>query len=182
MRQIKLVVAVLSFLLSSALAGHAEDAKQEPPVVNPALKQDAANQAPPAAVQQAVPPAGGATRNADSKEKRFVAVVGADGVQRVDIVGDEYYFAPNHIVVKVHIPVVFSVRKGADASWFIPHDIVTKAPEAGIDFKVALTKEPQTITFTPTKTGTYALYCDKKSPFGKSHRDKGMEGVIEVVE
>ena len=57
-----------------------------------------------------------------------------------------------------------------------------KAPESGIDFKIGLNKGPQAVKFTPTRTGKYQMYCDKKPPFGKSHKDKGMEGVIEVVE
>ena len=184
MRKIKLAVAVLSFLLSSVLAGHAEDARQEPaPSVNPDVKQDAVKQESPAAVQQVVPPAAEmAKKDADIKEKRFVAVVGADGVQQVTIVGGEYYFDPNHIVVKANVPVELLVRKAADSSWFIPHDLVAKSPEAGIEFKATLKKETQTITFTPTRAGMYPLYCGKKPPFGKSHKDRGMEGVIEVVE
>jgi plastocyanin domain-containing protein len=37
------------------------------------------------------------------------------------------------------------------------------------------------VTFTPKKVGKFQFYCDKKSIFG-SHRKKGMEGTIEVVE
>jgi plastocyanin domain-containing protein len=116
------------------------------------------------------------------KEKRVVATVGADGVQRVEVTGGEYYFDPNYIVVRVNVPVELKVKKAEDASGFIPHSIVVKAPEAGIDFKESLSKEPKSVKFTPTKVGKYPFYCDKKSLFGKSHREKGMEAVIEVVE
>ncbi len=186
MRRIKLLVVVLSFLVSSVIAGYAEEAGQEPAPVNPEVKQNAVSA--PETTQQAATPAAKPEEKQEGhdggavKEKLFVAAVGADGVQHVEITGGEYYFDPNHIVVKVNIPVELKVRKGADSSWIIPHDIVVKSPEAGIDFKVALKKEQQSIKFTPTKAGKYALYCDKKSPFGKTHRAKGMEGVIEVVE
>jgi len=120
--------------------------------------------------------------NASMKEKRLVATVGADGVQRVEVMGGEYYFDPNYIVVKVNVPVELKVKAAKDSSWLVPHSIIVKAPEAGIDFKESLSKEPKSVKFTPTKVGKYPLYCDKKSPFGKSHRAKGMEGVIEVVE
>lgn len=117
------------------------------------------------------------------KEKRVAATMDADGIQRVEVTGAEYYFDPNYIVVKVNNPVELKVRKGADASWFIPHDMMARAPEAGIDFIIDLKKDPQSVHFTPTKTGKYPFYCNKKPPFGgKSHRDRGMEGVIEVVE
>lgn len=116
------------------------------------------------------------------KEKRLVATVGTDGVQHVQMIGGEYYFDPNYVVVKVNVPVELTVKKSADASSFVPHDLIAKAPEAGIDFKVDLKAEARSVVFTPTKTGKFPLYCDKKPPFGKSHKDRGMEGFIEVVE
>ena len=36
------------------------------------------------------------------------------------------------------------------------------------------------VRFTPTKAGVFAFYCDKKLLFFKSHREKGMEGVLKV--
>lgn len=112
------------------------------------------------------------------KEHKVVAKVDADGVQRVDIVGGGYYYDPNVIVVKVNQPVELRVKK---AGGFIPHNIIVKAPEAGIDFKVELTDKFQTISFTPTKTGKYLMYCDHQFLWFKTHKEKGMEGIIEVV-
>lgn len=113
-------------------------------------------------------------------EMKVVQVpVDADGVQRINVLGGEYFFDPGHIVVKVNVPVELKVRKDG---WFIPHDLVARSPEAGIDFSLSLGSDPQLIRFTPTKTGKYPMYCTKKPPFLKSHRDKGMEGLIEVVE
>ena len=63
----------------------------------------------------------------------------------------------------------------------IPHDIVAKSPETGIEFQKNLSSTLKTIKFTPTSVGAYPFYCSKKAPFSKSHREKGMEGVIEVV-
>ena len=112
------------------------------------------------------------------KEKRVVAVVDADGVQRVEVVGGGYYFDPNYIVVKVNVPVELKVRKEAG---YVPHDIVVKAPEAGIDFAESMGKDPKIIKFTPKTIGKYEMYCSKKLPFVKSHKDRGMDGMIEVV-
>lgn len=112
------------------------------------------------------------------QEKRFVASVAADGVQRVEMVGDEYFFNPNYIVVKVNKPVELKVTKAAG---YVLHNLIVTAPEAGIDFTIELKNEPQTVSFTPTKTGRYEIYCDKSMFWFKSHREKGMEGVIEVV-
>ncbi len=117
---------------------------------------------------------------AAAPEPATVVPMGKDGVQRVDMVGGSYFFKPDHIVVKVNVPVELKVTKESGFS-LVPHDIVAKSPEAGIVFQESLSSTPKTIKFTPTKVGKYPLYCSKKAPFSKSHREKGMEGVIEVV-
>lgn len=113
------------------------------------------------------------------KEKVFRADVDKDGVQRAEIVGGGYFFTPNRIIVKVNIPVELKVSK---ESGIVPHNITIKAPEAGIDFEESLSTDPKIIRFTPTRVGTYPFYCSKKLLFFESHREKGMEGNLEVVE
>lgn len=108
-----------------------------------------------------------------------VVPIDKDGVQRVNIVGGDYFFKPGHIVVKVNVPVELNVRK---ETIIVPHNIVINAPEAGIKINESLSRDPKAITFTPTRAGSYAMYCDKKPPFLASHREKGMEGLLEVVE
>ena len=113
-------------------------------------------------------------------EKVFKAIVDKDGVQRVDILGGGYFFTPNRIIVKVNVPVELKVRK---ESGVVPHNIVIKEPEAGINVDESLDTDPKIIKFTPTKTGTYPFYCSKKKFFFfTSHREEGMEGVLEVIE
>lgn len=111
------------------------------------------------------------------EEKLYKATIDNDGVQRVEILGGGYFFNPNHIIVKVNVPVELKVRK---ESGIVPHNIVMKAPEAGIDFDESMGSEPKVIKFTPTKTGKYKFYCSKRFLFFESHREKGMEGVLEV--
>ena len=113
------------------------------------------------------------------QEKRVVATVDADGIQRVEILSGSYFFDPNYIVVKVNVPVELKVKKEAGVT---PHAIVLKAPEAGIDLSESLSTEPKVVKFTPTKVGKYPFVCDKRFLFFKSHKDRGMEGVLEVVE
>jgi len=116
---------------------------------------------------------------AGDDEAPFAAPVDKDGVQRVEVLGGDYFFKPGHIVVKVNRPVELLVRKDG---WLVPHSFVIDAPEAGIKVRESLSQDPKTIAFTPAKVGRYPFYCDKKAPFMSSHRDKGMEGVLEVVE
>lgn len=113
------------------------------------------------------------------EEKVFKATVDSDGVQRVDILGGSYFFRPKHVIVRVNVPVELKVRKEAG---IVPHDIAMKAPEAGIEFSESLGEEPKVIRFTPTRTGKYPFYCSKKLLFFESHRKKGMEGTLEVIE
>jgi len=108
-----------------------------------------------------------------------VVPVDKDGVQRIEIMGSDYFFKPAHIIVKVNLPVELNVRKDG---YVIPHNIVINAPEAGITVNETLSRDPKAISFTPTKVGSYPIFCDKKPPFMSSHREKGMEGVLEVVE
>jgi hypothetical protein len=111
-------------------------------------------------------------------DEPFVAAIGRTGVQRVEILGGKYWFKPSHIVVRADVPVELSVSR---ESGVIPHDIVMKSPEAGMNFVERLRTTPKTIVFTPTKTGSYPFYCSEIAPSGKTQRERGMEGIIEVV-
>ena len=101
-----------------------------------------------------------------------------DGVQRVRVVAGSYFFKPNHIVVKANVPVELTASR---ESGITPHDFVIRAEEAGLNVKEDLAADPKKITFTATKPGKYAIYCSKKLPFVAGHREKGMEGILEVV-
>jgi len=116
---------------------------------------------------------------AEAQKKQFVATVDKDGVQRIEVLAGEYFFDPNYIIVKVNVPVEIEIKKEPT---IIPHAFVIKAPDAGMDIHESLSSEPKIIKFTPTKTGKYPFYCDKKFLFFESHREKGMEGTIEVIE
>jgi len=117
--------------------------------------------------------------NAQGEEKVFKAAVDGDGVQRVEVIGGSYYFDPNHIIVKVNVPVELTFKKEPG---FVPHNIKIIAPEAGININEEMSSDPKTVRFTPVKAGRYSIYCDKSILFLKSHREKGMEGVLEVVD
>jgi plastocyanin domain-containing protein len=112
-----------------------------------------------------------------AEKKEFTAKTDPDGVQRVEILAGSYFFDPNTIIVKVNVPVELKIRREPG---MIPHNIVLKAPDAGIDIRQELKETPEIIKFTPTKTGTYPFDCDKKVLFFESHKDKGMTGTLEV--
>ncbi len=116
---------------------------------------------------------------AGAADEVYRVPVDPDGIQRVEIVGGSYFFKPKHIVVKVNVPVELRVRK---EGVIVPHDIVIDAPEAGMQVRLDLKTTTDFVRFTPTKVGRYPMYCDKKLLFFSSHREKGMEGIVEVVE
>ena len=93
-----------------------------------------------------------------AEEKRFVAEI-IDGVQHVEVVGSEYAFAPNVIVLKINIPVTFKAKKEGG---FVPHDLVVAAPAAGMDFSLDLNSDWQVVRFTPTKVGIYPRWVSIK--------------------
>lgn len=115
---------------------------------------------------------------AEGQKETYVAKVDPDGVQRVRILADSYFFKPNHIVVKVNVPVELVVTKEAGIT---PHNIVIKAPGAGIAVEEDLDTEPKKITFTARAVGKFPFYCSNQLLFFASHRERGMEGVLEVV-
>lgn len=107
----------------------------------------------------------------------YVAQTGPDGIQRVELEAGSYFFRPEHIVVSVGVPVELVIR---NESKVVPHDFVMDSPEAGMILSEALSEKMTVIRFTPTKTGRYPFYCDRKLFFLKSHRERGMEGTIDV--
>ena len=112
-------------------------------------------------------------------ETAYRASRAADGVQRVTIEGGSHFFKPRRVVVKANVPVELLVSVGRSA---IPHSFVIDAPAAGIAVDESLSSQPRAIRFTPTAAGSYPFYCRNRLLFFESHREKGMEGVLDVVD
>lgn len=110
--------------------------------------------------------------------KAVRVVVGADGKQRVEILGGSYFFKPDHIIVKVNVPVELVMKR----EWgIVPHTFVLKIPQSGIMIDESLSTDAKIVEFMPTAAGTYTFYCKNKLLFFKSHEEKGMKGVLEVI-
>ncbi|WP_175995949.1 quinol oxidase [Burkholderia stabilis] len=103
--------------------------------------------------------------------------VDADGVQRVAIVGGSYFFRPNHVIVRAHVPVELTVSAEPG---LVPHSFEIDAPQAGIAVHTELGTTPKTFRFTPAQPGRFAYYCTHRLLFLRSHRERGMEGVLDV--
>lgn len=98
---------------------------------------------------------------ANGQKKAFTAKINKEGIQVIEMKAGDYYFSPNRITVKVNVPVEIKIIRKSE---YVTHNIVLKAPEAGININefMLFVSEPKTIKFTPTKTGKYLFYCDSK--------------------
>lgn len=110
----------------------------------------------------------------------FLVTAGAQATEPrvIDVQLDSYRITPDTITVKVNEPVTLKV---SNAATFIPHNLVIRSPDAGIDLKIDVSAGKTAIaSFTPVRAGTYEMFCDKEPPIGKSHREKGMHGKLVV--
>jgi heme/copper-type cytochrome/quinol oxidase subunit 2 len=104
--------------------------------------------------------------------------VAADGVQRATVTLDSYSYSPNHLIVEAGKPVELTLTS---VTTIIPHNFIIKEPAGNLSVEQDVSAgKTVTITFTPTQPGTFPIYCDKRLWPLPSHRDKGMEGTLEV--
>jgi len=101
-----------------------------------------------------------------------------DGVQRATVILDSYSYTPNHLIVQAGKPVELVLTSITSIT---PHNFVLKDEAAGLSIERDVSAgKTVTVQFTPTKPGVHAFFCDKKLLFLPSHREKGMEGKLEV--
>ncbi len=90
----------------------------------------------------------------------------------------DYRFKPARLEVSVGQEVELKLT---NTDSITPHNFVLKAPEAGLDMTVDVPPgASKTVRFTPGKPGFFPFYCDKRLLFFKSHRERGMHGVLTV--
>ena len=108
----------------------------------------------------------------------MVIPVAEDGVQRATVTIDSYSYSPNHLIVDAGKPVELTLTS---VTTIIPHNFIIKDPAGSLSVEQDVSAgKTVTITFTPTQPGTFPIYCDKRLWPLPSHRDKGMEGKLEV--
>ena len=103
---------------------------------------------------------------------------GPDGVQRATIILDSYSYTPKHLIVLPGKPVELTLTS---VTTIIPHNFVLNDPASGLNISQDIgAGKTGKVTFTPTQSGTFFFFCDRKLPLFPSHREKGMEGRLEV--
>ena len=106
------------------------------------------------------------------------AEMGTDGVQRATITLDSYSYAPGHLIVQAGKPVELTLTS---VTTLVPHNFILKDPAVGLNVEKDVSAgKTDKVTFTPTQAGIVTFYCDRRLWPMPSHRDKGMEGKLEV--
>ena len=114
----------------------------------------------------------------DDDEAVLVLEPDAEGIQRASIVLDSYAYAPAHISVQAGVPLEFQLE---NQSFLTPHNFIIDYPEVDLQQNVSVDAgDSVTIRFLAQTPGTYTFYCDKQLLFFPSHREEGMEGLLEV--
>jgi plastocyanin len=113
-----------------------------------------------------------------SAEQSVVVPIDTDGVQRLTMVLDSYSYSPSHVIVQSGRPVELLLKS---VTTITPHNFILKDEASGLslDRDVGAGKNA-VLRFTPTEKGIFPFFCDKKLLFFASHREKGMEGKLEV--
>lgn len=107
-----------------------------------------------------------------------MAEVGADGVQRATIILDSYSYGPNHLIVQAGKPVELTLTS---VTTIVPHNFILKDPAAGLNIEKDVSAgKTDKVAFTPRQAGTVTFYCDRRLWPMPSHRDKGMEGRLDI--
>ncbi|MEK6785152.1 MAG: cupredoxin domain-containing protein [Nitrospirota bacterium] len=108
----------------------------------------------------------------------IIVSISPDGVQRATVILDSYSYSPNHLVVESGKPVELTLTS---RTTFIPHNFVMKELSANLSIEQDVGAGKTIIAkLAPTQPGRFPLFCDKRLWPMPSHRDKGMEGLLEV--
>jgi plastocyanin len=91
----------------------------------------------------------------------------------------DYHFTPDTLEVHAGRPVVLTLT---NTDTLTPHNFTLQDAKAGLDIDTNVSAGSKAvIEFTPAIPGDYIFFCNKKLPFMKSHRDRGMEGSLHVT-
>lgn len=91
----------------------------------------------------------------------------------------DYKFKPAEISVNAAKPVVLELQ---NVDGMTPHNFTLKDDVTGLNISISVPAgSTQPVTLMPPVPGVYTFYCNKKLPFMKSHRDRGMQGKLVVV-
>ena len=97
----------------------------------------------------------------------------------IEIRMGDYRFTPAEVQLVANQPAVLRL---INTDGMTPHNfrLNTGGQAANIDIDISAGDSVE-VKLDPVPEGEYTFYCDKKLPFMKSHREKGMEGRLIVT-
>ena len=99
--------------------------------------------------------------------------------QEISLSLGDYHFTPDSLEVQAGRPVVLTLT---NTDTLTPHNFTLQDAATGLDIDTDISAgSTSVIEFTPVKPGTYTFFCNKKLLFMKSHRERGMEGILRVI-
>lgn len=103
----------------------------------------------------------------------------AETPRSIPIEMGDYRFVPDRITVQSGETVRLEL---ANTDFLAPHNFSIEAGQAGLAVDVDVgAGETATVEITPRAPGSYTFFCDKQLLFFKSHRERGMEGTLDVT-
>ena len=104
---------------------------------------------------------------------------GQDDISVIEVKLGGYRFMPQEILLIADQP---SILRLVNTDNITPHNFTMNASNGAVDIDVdVLGGESVEIQLAPLPSGRYPFYCGNKLMFMKSHREKGMEGVLIVA-
>jgi plastocyanin len=107
------------------------------------------------------------------------AAPGAEVTRVIAIEMGDYRFQPDTIELRAGEPVRLELT---NTDGVTPHNFTLRDAAGRLDLDIDIAAgSTHTVELLAPVSGTYTFYCNKKLPFMKSHRDRGMQGSLLVV-
>ena len=104
---------------------------------------------------------------------------GQDETQTLTLTLGDYSFTPQDINVQAGRAVILTL---INKDGITPHNFSLQDSAGGLDIDASVSAgSTVAIEFTPEIPGSYTFFCNKKLPFMKSHRARGMEGTLNIL-
>jgi plastocyanin len=92
----------------------------------------------------------------------------------------DYKYTPGDIKLVVQQPVILRLT---NTDLMTPHNFIIEDDSDGLDTNVDVSPgDTVDVHLMPLVLGTHTFYCSKKFLFLDSHREKGMEGKLIIVQ
>lgn len=105
-------------------------------------------------------------------------VHGQEPPREIAITMGDYHYAPDVIEVDSGQTIVLHL---SNTDGITPHNFTLVDETAGLEVDTDVSAGGSVrISLTPQQPGSYTWYCNRKLPFMKSHRNRGMQGTLVV--